>query len=147
MGMIPAHRNEILAVSALLHQRLQTLHSLLVAQEGIITLPFIHHSPPGSPSPDSEDRGKEIAVLAIGRYLILIESGNHGDAFIVLIAVEHLLAEREERLARHIVIFQYDALVHHRESPFLGEILRRVASLVLCLIRAVNLALPINILI
>ena len=147
MGMIPAHRDEVLTEPTLANHRFQLSHRLLIAQKGIVTLPFVHHTAPRSPSPDREDRSKEIAVLAVGCHLIFIESGNHGNTFVVLIAVEHLLAEREERLRRHIVIFQHDTLIHNRESPFLGEILRWIASLILGLIRSVHLTLPINILI
>ena len=74
-----------------------------------------------------------------------IESGNHANALIVLVAVEHLLAEGEERLRRHIIILQHNTLVDNGERPFLRDIFGRVASIVALLKLAMHLALPVDV--
>ena len=63
----------------------------------------------------------------------------------MLVAVEHLLAEGEERLRRHVVIFQHDTLVDNRECPLLRYVFGWVASIVALLELTVNLAIPVNV--
>ena len=65
----------------------------------------------------------------------------------MLIAVQHLLAEGEERLCRHVVILQHHAFINLREGPFLREIFGGVAADIMFLIHTVYLALPVDVLI
>jgi hypothetical protein len=65
----------------------------------------------------------------------------------VLIAVEEFLTERKETLGRYNIIFKYYALVGLRESPLLRHIARRVATVVLLLIEAMDVTLPVDILV
>lgn len=48
-----------------------------------------------------------------------------------------------KRNGRHIVIFQYDTFVNHRKSPFLWDVFRWVATIVLLLIHAMDFAIPV----
>ena len=64
----------------------------------------------------------------------------------MFVTVEHLLAEREERLRRHVIVFKHDALVDNRERPLLRYIFRRITSVVALLIFAIHLTLPVDIL-
>ena len=62
----------------------------------------------------------------------------------MLVAVEHLLAEREERLRGHDVVFEHDDLVGQREGPLVGAEAGGVAALVVVEVLAVDVALPVN---
>ena len=77
--------------------------------------------------------------------LLGIESGNHPYTLVIGITVEHLLAEGEERLRRHIIILKHNATVDNGERPFLGDVFRRVAAIVALLILAVHLTLPVDV--
>ena len=65
----------------------------------------------------------------------------------MFVAVEHLLAEREERLRRNNIVFKHYYLISHGECPLVGEKSRRVAALVMVEILALHVALPVNLLI
>ena len=146
-AMVLHHPDKIRTQLPALGKRLQLPHGISIIQESILLIALLENTTPRSPTPDSKHRSEEITVWTITGYLVLIESCNHGDTFIVLIPVEHFLAERKKRLRRYTVIFQDDTLVDHRESPFLREMSRRVTSLVLGLIRTMHLTFPVDILI
>ena len=145
--MVLHHPDKIRTQLPALGKRLQLPHGISIIQESILLIALLENTTPRSPTPDSKHRSEEITVWTITGYLVLIESCNHRDTFIVLIPVEHFLTERKERLRRHTVIFQDDALINHRKSPFLRKMSRRVTSLIPGLIRTMHLALPIDILI
>ena len=65
----------------------------------------------------------------------------------MLISVEHLLAEREERLCRYHVVLEHDDLLCQREGPLVRTEARRVAALVMVEITTMHLALPIYLLV
>ena len=99
LTMITEHLQHITSQISLLGHALQFLHSLWIMDKAVGGIPTFSHPSPRSPAPDAEGGGEEIAVAAaILRLLVDVEACNHRDALIVLITVEHLLAEREERL-------------------------------------------------
>ena len=63
----------------------------------------------------------------------------------MLVSVEHLLAKWEERLRGDVVVLQHDAFVGEGECPFLLQVFRGVAPLVLLLVVAVDLAFPVDV--
>ena len=134
LPMLLAHVEEILAVLAFLPKAARLLHAVLVVEEGVLAVPLVDDTPPRGPAPDGKHRGEEIIVGHILGHLVAVESGNHANALIVLVAVEQLLAEREERLRRNVIVFQYDTFLHMTEGPFLGKVFRRIAAEVLLLI-------------
>ena len=142
--MVVEHLQELAVVAALLHDGLQLLHGLFIVEKRILPVPLVDDPSPGGPSPDVAGLREEIVGIDILRLLIDVETADHPDAVIVLVAVEHFFAEREERLRGHIVVFQHDALVHDAEGPFLREIFRRVAAVVLLLVSAMHLTLPVD---
>ena len=144
--MVTANLHEIAPHATCLYQALELAACKLVVKERIAAVPFVYNPPPRCPAPDGAHRGKEIAVGYAGCHLVDIEAGHHGYPVIMLIAVEHLLAEWEERLAWLVVILKHDALVDYREGPFLRYVFRRVAAHVLFLVHTVNVTLPVYLL-
>ena len=65
----------------------------------------------------------------------------------MLVAVEHLLAEGEERLCRNDVVLEHDDLVGQREGPLMRTEAGGVAALVMVEIAAVYLTLPVDMLV
>ena len=130
---------------ALAHQRLQLPHVVIIVEESVFSVPLVNHPAPRSPAPYRHVRGKDVVVGAVVEPLFAVEARHHHYPLVVLIAVEHLLAKREERLRRHVVVFEHDALVGHRERPLLRDILRRVAAIVALLVQPPHIALPVDV--
>ena len=63
----------------------------------------------------------------------------------MFVAVEHFLAEPEERHGGHVVVLEDDAFVGDGESPFLRQEVRGVASAVPRLVVAVYGAWPVDV--
>ena len=61
----------------------------------------------------------------------------------MFVSVEHFLAKGEETLRGYVVVFQHDALVGHRESPFLRDIFGGVAAVVALLVQVFHVAFPV----
>ena len=112
-----AHVDEVFAVAPCVDEVLQLPHVLLVVQEGVEFIPLVRHPPPARPSPDGEGGGEEVVGSDVRCNLLVVESGNHADACVVLILVEQFLAEAEERDGRHVVILKHDTFVRQRRMP------------------------------
>jgi hypothetical protein len=125
---------------------LQLPHVERVVEETVVGVPLVDDAAPRRPAPDAEHGGEEIVVRHVARDLLAVESGYHRDAVVVFIAVEQLLAEGEERLRGHVVVFEDDTFVGHGESPLLRDIFRRVAAVVLFLVEPVYVAFPVDVL-
>ena len=136
--------DQFLPQFALLGQCVQALHGFLVVQEGVVLVPAIQHAAPRSPARDREVGREEVVALAVARLFVGIEATDHTDALVVLVAVQHLLAEGEEGLCRYVIILEHDTLVYVREGPLLRDIFRGVAAVVLLLIHGVHFALPVH---
>ena len=117
--MAMAHIDKVFTEFPFFHELFQLLHIECILQKGIMLVPLVDDSFPAGPSPDGEGGGEEIVVWYIRSDLFVIETGNHGDAGILFVPVQHFFAEGEERYGRHVVIFQYDAFVNHGKGPFL----------------------------
>lgn len=91
-----AHVDEIVAVTPRGNEVFQLAHAEAVVKKRIVFIPLVDDPPPACPSPDGERGGKEVVVRHIGRDFFVVESGNHADAGIVLVAVEHFLTEAEK---------------------------------------------------
>ena len=95
-----------------------------IISNGIAHLATLEDPAPRGPSPDAEGCGEEVVVRRICLFL-MIKTCNHRDAFIVLIAIEHLLTEWDKRQRRRGVVFQHDDLLCQRESPRLSLMVRQ----------------------
>ena len=142
--VVAAHGHIVAPQPLLLGNALQLSHRKGVVQKTVFAVPLVHHTTPRGPSPNGERRGEEIVVGHILCHLVHVEAGNHADAGIVFIAVKHLLAEGEETLRGHHVIFKHHHLVRQRECPFVRQVARGVASLVLGAVVAFHTAFPVN---
>lgn len=140
-----AHVDEVFAVAPCVDEVLQLPHVLLVVQEGVEFIPLVRHPPPARPSPDGEGGGEEVVGSDVGCNLLVVESGNHADACVVLILVEQFLAEAEERDGGHVVILKHDTFVRQGECPLLCHVFRWVAAVVLLLVIVVYFAFPIDV--
>ena len=139
-----AHRQEIVAVTAFLNNGFQLSNRMWVIHPCVMFVPLVNDSSPRCPTPDAEVGREEVVLLYIRCLLFHVESGNHGNALIVLITIQHFLAECEERDGRYIVIFQYHTFVRLAESPLLGDNFRGVAAVVAFLLQLMHLAVPVN---
>ena len=119
VAVVAAHAHEVAAIFSCLHHIFYQATAVFVVEEGIVALPFVDDSAPRCPSPDGEGGGEEVTVGYVLSHLVNVETAYHHYTLIVFVAVEQFLAEREERLRRHVIIFQYDALVGNGEGPFL----------------------------
>ena len=117
--MVPEHTDHIAAIVALAGQSFQLSHIIRIVEEGILSVPLVDDPAPGGPAPDGEGGGEEIVVGAVFSHLVNVETRDHRDALIVLVLIKHLLAEGEERLCRHVVVFQHHTLINDRKGPFL----------------------------
>ena len=72
--MVTEHRDHVLAIAALLAQRLQLAHVVVVIEEGVLTIPLIDDPAPRSPAPDGEGGGEEVVVRTIRRHLVDVEA-------------------------------------------------------------------------
>ena len=147
LTMVVEHLQHIFPEVSFPGHTLQLLYLLRIMHEAIGGIPALSHPTPGGPSPDAEGRGEEIAVVAVGCRLVDIEACHHRDTFIVFITVEHLLAEREERLRRHHIIFQDDHLVGQRKGPAMTAEAGGVAALVMVEVAAMHLTRPVDVLV
>ena len=138
------HGDETLPQFALAGKGFEAVQLLGVVHEGVVFVPGVDDAAPGGPPRDADIGREEIVVANVVRALVAVETADHADALIVLIAVEHLLAIVEERLCGHIVVLQHDALVRQREGPLLRDKFRRVAAVVFLLIETVHFAGPVN---
>ena len=139
-----AHGDETLPQFALASQGFEAVQLFGVVHEGIVLVPGINDAAPRGPTRDADIGREEIVVANVVRALVAVESADHAHALVVLVAVQHLLAIAEERLCRHVVVLQHDALVRQREGPLLRDKFRRVAAVVLLLVEAVHFAGPVN---
>lgn len=91
-----AHVDEIVPVFPFPDEVLQLLHVERVVEEGVMFVPLVDNPFPAGPSPDGEGCGEEVVIGNIGGNFFVVESGNHADAGIVLVTVQHFFAEAEE---------------------------------------------------
>ena len=138
-----AHVDKVAPEFAFLDKLFQLLHIEGVVQEVVELIPLVDYPFPACPSPDREGGGKEIVVRDVFADFFGVESGNHADAGVVFVFIQHLLAELEKGDGGHIVVFQYDALVDFRKGPFLRNVLRRVAAEILFLIKPFYFTFPV----
>ena len=117
--MATTHGQEVVAQPSFAHECFDAADGRLVVQPRVMLVPLVHHATPRGPAPDAEVRGEEIVGSRIGRLLLQVESRHHRNARVVLVTVEHFLAEAEERYAGYIVVLQHHTLVGHREGPLL----------------------------
>jgi len=145
-AVVVACAQRVGAIASLAHHSFELAHGELVVKKGIGSVPRVDDPPPRSPSPYGEHRREEVVARHPRRHLVAVEACYHGDALVVLITVEHLLTEREERLRRHIVVLKHYAFVDDGERPFLRYVLRRVAAVVALLVHPADVALPVDVL-
>lgn len=143
--VVAAHVKQVGTVTAQFPQVVHLAHGVGIIKEGVVAVPLVDDSSPACPSPDTEYGGEKVIVGHVRGDFIAVESCYHTDALVVSVAVEQFLAEWEERLGRHIVIFEYDATVSDGECPFLGEIFGGIAPVVPLLIELVDFAFPIDV--
>ena len=119
LAVVLAHLEEVAAILALLEKFFEQPHAFRVVEKRVVALPTVDDAPPGCPSPDGERGGEKITVGNAWRNLVFVETAHHHNALVVLVAVEHFLAEGEKRLRWYVVVFKDDAFVGEGESPFL----------------------------
>ena len=95
--MITAELDKILLVFALPDILFELPQVELIVEKRVMLVPLVDDASPRSPSGDGEGGGEEVVVRHVGRNLVVVHSGNHADARVVLVAVKHLLAECEKR--------------------------------------------------
>ena len=138
-----AHIDKVAPEFAFLDELLQLLHIEGVVQETVKLVPLVDYPFPARPSPDGKGGGEEIVGWHILGDFFGVESGNHADAGVVFVFIQHLLAELEKGDGGHIVVFQYDSLADFGEGPFLRNVLRRVAAEILFLIKPFYFTFPV----
>ena len=121
-AMTPAHIDEVAPELAFFDELFELLHIEGVVQKSIELVPLVYDTFPACPPPDREGGGEEIVVRDVFADFFGVESGNHADAGVVFVFIQHLLAELEKGDGGHIVVFQYDALVDFGEGPFLRNV-------------------------
>ena len=145
LAVVAEHLEHVAAQVAVACQGLEAGECLRVVHEGVVALAALGDASPRGPSPDALVGGEEVVVLPdVGGDFVGVEPTDHRDALVVLVAVEHLLAEREERLRGHDVVFEHDDFVGQREGPLVGAEAGGVAALVVVEVLAVDVALPVN---
>lgn len=122
VSMVITHLYKVASHVACLTVGLQGLHRLRIIQKRIMAVPGLEDPSPGSPTRDAEVRREEIGIGTVRRLLIDIEACYHPHPWIALIAVEHLLAERNEGRREDVVVFSYHNFVGHGEGPLLRHI-------------------------
>ena len=143
--MVVAHVEQVLTILAQFPQVVDLLHGIFIVEEGVVAVPLVDDASPACPSPDAEDGGEEVVVGHVGGDFVAVEACYHADALIVGVAVEEFLAEGEEGLGGHVVVFEHDAAVGDGECPLLGEVFGGVAPVVLLLVELVHLAFPVDV--
>lgn len=138
-----AHEEEVAPELAFLDEATKLLHIERVVQKRVMFIPLVYHTPPACPSPDGEGGGEEVVVGHIRGDFFGIESGNHADAGVVLVLVEHLFAEAEEGDGRDAVIFKNNAFIAQGEGPLLRIVVGGVAAGIYLLIIVVYIAFPV----
>ena len=142
--MLAAHRQEIVAVATLANQLFQLVHGNCIVEPGVVLVPLVDDPSPRGPAPDAEIRREEVVALRVIGLLFYVEAAHHRDALVMLVAVEHLLAEREEADGWHVVVLQHNAFVNTAEGPLLRDVLRRVTAVVPFLVECLDLTVPID---
>ena len=108
----PAHRQKVFAQPPLASECLYTGNGYGVVEPGVVGLPLVENPSPRSPAPDAEVGGEEIVVGAdVGGLFVDVEAGNHTDAFVVGIALEHFCTKGDERVGDDVVVFEYNDTV------------------------------------
>ena len=117
-----AHIDKVAPEFAFLDELLQLLHVEGVVQKTVKLVPLVDYPFPARPSPNGKGGGEEIVGWHILGDFFGVESGNHADAGVMFVCIQHLLAKLEKGDGGHIVVFQYDAFVDFGEGPFLRKI-------------------------
>lgn len=94
-----AHVDKVAPEFAFLDKLFQLLHIEGVVQEVVELIPLVDYPFPACPSPDREGGGKEIVIGHILGDFFGVKSGNHADAGVMFVFIQHLLAELEKETA------------------------------------------------
>ena len=91
-----AHIDKVAPEFAFLDELLKLLHVEGVVQETVKLAPLVDLPVSSSPSPDGKGGGEEIVGWHIFGDFFGVEAGNHADAGVVFVFIQHLLAELEK---------------------------------------------------
>ena len=141
LGHLPEHLGA--ALMTVVDAGFQLVKVEGVVEQRIVGVALVHDAAPGGPAPDAEDGGEEVVVGGVGDFLV-VETGNHGDALVMLVTVEHLAAEGNERGRGRGVVFYDDAFVGQREGPTLRLPVGGPGTGVLSVVTAADVALPVD---
>ena len=91
--MAMAHIDKVFTEFPFFNELFQLLHIEGVVQEVVELIPLVDYPFPACPSPDREGGGKEIVIGHILGDFFGVKSGNHADAGVIFVFIQHLLAE------------------------------------------------------
>ena len=95
-------------------------------------------------APDMTGAREEIVRTRTVIVTQYVEAGDHGDALIILILLQHVPAEGKEALCGHVVIFHEDTAVYPFPDIFIGIHLVLIHAVVFIRIQLVYFAVPVD---